>query len=250
MADHFVPEVDPDPAEPRMVIWSTLRCLELQIDQHEELHNSTGVVSWELLKHMLRLAKRHAHEEGNKIGAAERETDEWRTRADEANATLRETEQELQRLRQRHVEVQSEEVAAARAEIETLRKQLANAQQELSEQGLVHGVELQRETADVRQQLDAALADIETLRKQLAAAQRALTRKFQRAVEQLAERKAGTTEPAPVAEPVFCPESERLQAFVAKGWGARDNYKWPDELDAGTIQPTPVAEPLDAEGAK
>ena len=64
----------------------------------------------------------------------------------------------------------------------------------------------------------------------------------------LAELDAGTTQPAPVTEPVFCPESERLQAFVAKGWGARDNYKWPDELDAGTIQPTPVAEPIDAEG--
>lgn len=53
---------NPDPAEPRMIIWTTLRCLELQIDQHEERYNSDGVVSWELIKHMVRLAKRHAYD--------------------------------------------------------------------------------------------------------------------------------------------------------------------------------------------
>lgn len=126
----WLPEVDPNPAEPRMVIWSTLRCLELQIDQHEELYDSHGVVSWELLKHMVRLAKRHAHEEGGKAEAAERETDQWRTRADEANATLRETEQELQRLRQVHLESQSEELQAARSEIVKLRKQQDQTQAE------------------------------------------------------------------------------------------------------------------------
>ena len=168
----WLPEVDPNPAEPRMVIWSTLRCLELQIDQHEELYNSHGVVSWELLKHMVRLAKRHAHEEGNKIGAAERETDQWRTRADEANAKLRETEQELDRLRQRHVEVQSEEVAAARAEIETLRKELDAAKRAASDEiteRQVLTVEQQQDAAIWQQQLDAARAEIETLKGAMAA---------------------------------------------------------------------------------
>ena len=118
-------EVDPNPAEPRMVIWSTLRCLELQIDQHEELHNSTGVVSWGLLKQMLRLAKRHACEEGGAVIAAERETDQWRTRADEANAKLLETQQELQRLRAFVQLARGITPSVSFAEVEMLRAALA-----------------------------------------------------------------------------------------------------------------------------
>lgn len=79
-----------------MIIWTTLRCLEFQIDQHEQRYNSDGVVSWELIEHMVRLAKRQAQDEAVKIIAAERETDQWRTRADEANARIRQLETELQ----------------------------------------------------------------------------------------------------------------------------------------------------------
>lgn len=79
-----------------MIIWTTLRCLEFQIDQHEERYNSDGVVSWELIKHMVRLAQRQAQDEAGKIIAAERETDQWRTRTDEANAKIRQLETELQ----------------------------------------------------------------------------------------------------------------------------------------------------------
>lgn len=118
---------NPDPAEPRMIIWTTLRCLELQIDQHEERYNSDGVVSWELIKHMVRLAKRHAYDEGGKVIAAERETDNWRTKADEANAALLETELELQRLRKQHLDVESAERQAANAEIAKLKTQLIQA---------------------------------------------------------------------------------------------------------------------------
>jgi hypothetical protein len=181
--------------------------LELQIDQHEELHNSTGVVSWELLKHMVRLAKRHAHEEGNKIGAAERETDEWRTRADEANATLRETEQELQRLRQ----------------------QLANAQREASDE-FAERVLLQHEASDDYVELERLRAFVKRIRE-LTNSKIYYGINVVRA--ELAELDAGTPEPAPVAEPAPCPDWRAALSELDSGTTEPTQVAEPLEAEGG-----------------
>lgn len=136
--------------DPSEKVWSTLRCLEYQLEAHEARFHRDGDVNWQAIRHMIMAAQHEARTTGAALRRAWTDEDVVGDDLAQTKLKLRETEQELQRLRRVHMEFQSEELTEARVTIADLRQQLANAQRCVSDAFA--------EVNSVRQQLDAANA--------------------------------------------------------------------------------------------
>ena len=116
--------------DPSEKVWSTLRCLEYQLEAHEARFHRDGDVNWQAIRHMIMVAQHEARTTGAALRRAWTDEDAVGDDLAQIKLQLRETEQELQRLRQVHLESQSEELQAARSEIVKLRKQQDQTQAE------------------------------------------------------------------------------------------------------------------------
>jgi DNA repair exonuclease SbcCD ATPase subunit len=116
--------------DPSEKVWSTLRCLEYQLEAHEARFHRDGDVNWQAIRHMIMAAQQEARTTGAALRRAWTDEDAVGDDLAQTKLQLRETEQELQRLRRVHMEFQSEELQAARSEIVELRKQQDRTQAE------------------------------------------------------------------------------------------------------------------------
>ncbi len=133
--------------DPSEKVWSTLRCLEYQLEAHEARFHRDGDVNWQAIRHMIMVAQHEARTTGAALRRAWTDEDAVGDDLAQIKLQLRETEQELQRLRQVHMEFQSEELQAARLEVVRLREQLNQSTSDIKRLNAQRNREFQELTA-------------------------------------------------------------------------------------------------------